>query len=319
MTQFLKDMPIDDYHDRKDVVSKSMLKDFADCPARYKHKYIDGGEQKKSASLRMGNAVHVLALEPELWKSGYHVLPTSYYNDKGQKQGFRNDIRMQVVQDEYIAAGYEIQEVDGKKQAVPNSKSKIILTRSEYETIERMANALSKNYFACSLLKESGFVESSIFFDHEFTDPDTGESVSVPMRCRPDHMANNGVISDLKITKNAQPDLFYKDSWYYLYHLSVAITWLGYEAHFGKPPEEYIFITVEPDEPHIVECYGSLDPIEDLLGMTYKDFGTHHLNQIMSRFVKCQKENVWPSYQTKIGGMSVPSWVARKFITEGGF
>lgn len=43
-----KDMGIDEYHSHKDIISKSMLSDFADCPARFKHSYIDGNDTKKN-------------------------------------------------------------------------------------------------------------------------------------------------------------------------------------------------------------------------------------------------------------------------------
>ena len=106
--QFYKNMPIDEYHGHRDVLSKSGLGKFADCPARFKHLYLDGNEPPPTKSLRMGNAVHVLALEPELWKEGYHIMPSSYFNDKGEKKLWRNDSRMQVVQDQYLCKNHRL-------------------------------------------------------------------------------------------------------------------------------------------------------------------------------------------------------------------
>ncbi len=319
--QLHKTMPIDEYHAQKDFLSKSMLKDFADCPARFKYLHIDGGEKKKTKSLRLGNAVHTLALEPELWESGYHTLPKTYYNDKGKESAFKNDIRMQVVQDEYQKAGYEVaKNPETKKwEATETGKSKVILTQDERATVESMAAALAKDTYAVSLLKTPGYVEASIFFEIEVEDPETGELVKVPMRTRPDKTGNDGLLTDVKIARSVKPAFFYKDAFDLSYHLSVAISFAGYEALHGKPPEEYAFACVESGRPHIVECFGSTKPMDELTGLSYLDFGRLHLMELLQQYVVCKRTGVWPSYQREIGSMNVPQWALRRFIEKGEF
>lgn len=316
--KFYKDMDIDVYHSHKDIISKSMLGDFADCPARFKHKYIDGNVQPKSKSLRLGNAVHTLALEPELWQAGYHRLPTTYFDNEGTKKAFKNDIRMQVVQDQYEQAGYTVTKNEQKQWVVtPGEKAKVILSQAEYVQVEAMANSLAKNNFACSILKAPGYVESSIFFDYEVENPETGEIEIVKMRTRPDLMRNDSLLADLKIARSVEPDLFHKDAFYYHYPLCVAVAYAGYEALHGKQPDNYVFVTVEQAEPHLVECYESLMPMDEMTGLTYLDYGRQHLNALMQRYVVCRANNTWPGYQTKIGSMKIPGWAIRKFIEEG--
>lgn len=319
--QFYKDMGITEYHAQTEYLSKSMLKEFADCPARFKYQYLDGGKGKESKSLRMGNAVHTLALEPELWKAGYHILPNTYFNDKGEEKAFKNDIRMQVVQDEYQAAGWVVEKCPKTKawMAKESAGSKVIISKSEYETIERMANALAKDTYAVSLLKTPGYVESSIFFDMEVEDPETGEVVKVPMRCRPDKTGNDGLLVDLKIARSVKPGLYYNDAFNYLYHLSVAVSFAGYEALHGKPPEEYAFVCVESEQPHIVECFGSTKPMDELTGLSYLDYGRIHLNHLLQQYVVCKRTGVWPSYQRGIGNMEIPQWALRRFVDKGEF
>lgn len=319
--QFHKDMGIDEYHAQTDYLSKSMLKDFADCPARFKYRYLDGGKKKESKSLRMGNAVHTLALEPELWEKNYHVLPATYFNDKGKESAFKNDIRMQVVQDEYQAAGYNVYKDDKTKTWVAEAlpASKVIINQAEQAAIENMANALAKDTYAISLLKTPGYVESSIFFEMEVEDPETGEVVKVPMRCRPDKTGNDGLLVDLKIARSVKPSLYYSDAFNYLYHLSVAVSFAGYEALHGKPPEEYAFVCVESEEPHIVECFGSTKPMDELTGLSYLDYGRMHLNHLLQQYVVCKRTGVWPGYQREIGNMELPQWALRRFIDKGEF
>lgn len=314
---FHKDMDIDVYHGHKDVISKSMLGDLDDCPARFKHKYIDGNIAEPTKSLRLGNAVHTLALEPELWKTGYHVLPATYYDDKGKKKPFRNDKRMQVVQDQYEQAGYTISKTETGLDFVAGKGSKVILTQAENAQVEAMANSLAKNNFACSLLKSPGYVESSIFWDMEVENPETGEIEIVKMRCRPDLMRNDSLLADVKIANSVKPDFFFKDSHNFHYALSVAISFAGYEALYGKEPDNYVFVTVEQAEPHLVECYESMQPMEEMMGISYLDYGRAQLKSLLQKYVVCRANNEWPGYQTKIGTMGIPDWAMREFIEKG--
>jgi len=285
------DMSITDYHADKSHISKSGLAKFADCPARYKHYYIDGGEQEQTDSLRLGNAVHVLALEPELWKSNYHILPATYWNDKGEEKEWRHDKRMQVVKDQIALAG-----------------NKTILKKSEYDLIESMANSLAKNTYAVSLLKTPGYVEASIFWEDE-----EGNK----LKCRPDKMGNDGLNCDLKIARSVKPDVFYRDAFNYGYHLSAAITAQGFKAHFERDQDNYVFIAVEQEAPYMVECFEVMKPISDLIDMNYLDYGTMQLSLLLSRMNECIVNNLWPQYQGKIGAMKLPEWELTKLINQG--
>lgn len=315
--EFFKDMDIDTYHSKSDIISKSMLSEFADCPARFKHLYIDGNKKPKTKSLRLGNAVHVMALEPELWKSNYHITPDHYFNDKGKKSPWRHDLRMQVVRDEYESAGYDVEKGEsGKYDIKERENSKVILTRAESDKVEAMAESLTKNQYAISLLKSAGYIESSIFFDKEVENEDTGEIEIVRCRARPDLMRNDGLIVDIKTARSVHPETFFKDAYNLHYDLSAALTFDAYEALHEKPADNYVFVAVEPEGPHLVECFHSLEA-DDLSGFSYLEYGQAHLEKLMKRYVACRASGNWPSYQEKIGGMAIPSWAMRKFIEKG--
>lgn len=287
-----KDMSIDDYHSRTDFISKSMLSKIiaseeGGCPAIFKYYYVDGHEQKKTKSLRLGNAVHVLALEPELWESSYHVLPETYFDSKGNEKPFRADPRMRVYKDEVEKAG-----------------DKTIITRSEYEQIEAMANSIAKSNVASTLLKSAGYAEASIFW----------ESDGMKFRCRPDYMRNDGLIVDLKTTRRASPHIFFKDACRLRYDMSVALTCRGYRALRGKDPENYVFLCVETDPPHIVQCYESYLPMDEFTELSYYEFGEIRLNRAINTLKGCQDSGVWPGYSDKIETMKVPGWALKREI-----
>lgn len=285
-----KSMSIQEYHDQTGILSKTMLAKFADCPARFKYAYIDGGEPKKTKSLRIGNAVHVLALEPVLWKAGYHVLPKTYFNDKGEEKPFRQDERMEVYKEEIVKAG-----------------DRVILKQEEYNQVEAMAESLTKNTYALSLLKADGYVESSIFWETE------GQK----FRCRPDFMRNDGLIVDLKTARSVKPSLFQSDAFNMHYHLSVALTARGYEALYEKPVDNYVFLCIEPEPPYLVSCFESLAPMDNMVSLSYLEYGNTVLDKILSDISECRRADNWPGYVNKIEGMKIPQWAMRQFIERG--
>lgn len=315
-------MPIQDYHAETAYKSKSMLCELADCPARYNYIYNQGGVKPKTKSLRLGNAVHVLALEPELWNAGYHVLPTTYFDDKGVQKEFRQDKRMQSYQDEMFAAGYDAvrDEETGKvKDFVPSAKAKTIITVKEKEIVERMAEAVLKHPTARALLGSPGYVESSIFWEVEEEDEETGVKRIIKKRCRPDDTKNNGLLLDIKTAASVKPEFFFKSASELHYDLSPALSFEGYTALHGKEPDNYVFIAVENVEPHLVEIYESTKPMEDMNGLSYLEYGQAHLNHLMKKLINCEASNIWPGYQDGIGTMRLPDWQVRKYFEKGEF
>jgi exodeoxyribonuclease VIII len=154
------DMSIETYHSFSDiktlgfdkaVISKSMLVEFMDCPARFKHKYIDGNQGEQKDFLNVGNAVHTLALEPELFKESYYILP--------------KDVRRDERTEKY-------------KEHLEKAADKTIIREQDMGNIRGMAKSLAGNKKARVLFESSGNIEASIFW----TDPETG----LKLRCRPD-------------------------------------------------------------------------------------------------------------------------------------
>ncbi len=265
---------IHDYHSSVGL-SKSMLSVLADCPARFHYQYILGGKGEDTPSLRLGNAMHVLALEPDLWAKGYHVLP----------EGHRRDARTEKHKEQTLIA-------DGR----------VMITTKEHETVLGMAEALVKNPTALSLLKSPGRVESSIYW----------QDGDLQLRCRPDLLRNDALVVDLKTARSVKPSLFFKDAFNMHYDLSVALTNRGYEALNGKPLDNYIFLCIESEPPYLIEAYESFRPPVDgdgfHSGMSYLELGNGRLDALLAVFKHCFAMKTWPGYCEKIEPMGYPRW-----------
>jgi hypothetical protein len=269
-TAELRNNTIDQYHQKDGYISKSVLSDIIDCPAVFKHWHVDNNVKPQKDHLNIGNAVHTLAIEPELFNQRYHVLPEAIRRDK------RSAAYIEQVQ---IAA------------------ERTIITFNDYESIHAMAMALKTDRTAKILLSRTGKIEHSIYW----TCPKTG----LKFKCRPDQMGDDGVIVDIKTDRDVRPHKFKWQSREYCYDMSVALTYRGYEALYGKPPEEYIFLLVDKEAPHIVQAYNTFRTADDSV-RSVLDEGNDRLDKAINKLLECQKTGIWPAYFDGIQPLSVP-------------
>lgn len=279
--KLVENMGIEEYHAQKNVLSKSMLVDLLppSCPAKFKHLYIDGGKTKQTKSLRIGNASHVLALEPKKFDEQYFVM---------SKDTVRNP-------------------KSGKyKEILGQAEGRIVLSKKEHTQVIGMADAIRRNKTALALLDSPGLIESSIFW----------EEGGIKYRCRPDFMRNDGLIIDLKTAASVRQKAFERSADDKYYALSVALTCRGYKALYGKEPQNYIFLCVEQDEPHLIEAYDSFRPF-DAFGTSYLDVGNALLDKAVAIYKACNDNNHWPGYNEKpITALGLPAH-RRKFLETG--
>jgi exodeoxyribonuclease VIII len=267
---FHKDMSMGDYQASTDHLSKTMISVGADCWAKFKYQFIDGNyESKDTQSLRIGSAVHTLALEPEKFQAEYYVLPEDY--DGRTKEG-------KLIKAEADETG------------------KTILKFQDVKDILGMADAIKKHPLALGLLQSPGHVESSIFWQQD----------GMKFKCRPDLMRNDGLIVDLKTCRSAHPRLFSQDAYRFKYDISVALTCRGYEALHGQAPEEYVFLCIETEAPYVISCFTSFSSTE--FSPSVQEIGNRRLDRVLDDYRECVSSGLWPEYQSIISPLSLPSY-----------
>lgn len=300
VAQIIEDLDIEDYHDLGDfrkhgdntILSKSQLA-LMDCPAKFEYEFITpkdpDAEEDDEDHLNIGNAVHTLALEPDLFHDRFYVLP----------EGLRRDKRTK----DYQAA---IAEAKDRKMIVAKGNK----SAAGFDDIKGMAKALTSNRKALALLEGAGKIEPSIFWD----DPDTG----VRLRARPDFLRDDGLIVDLKTGHTADPMLFSKVAYDLHYDISVAMTTEAVTRLRGKRPDNYVFLMIESKPPYVIEAYDSFRPWDpnDMTKFTYFDAGSYRFRRALDRFVECRRSGIWPGYNTIVTPMSVPGYAMKK-LEEG--
>jgi hypothetical protein len=284
--ELIENLDIDAYHARKDYLSKSGLSVFAHCPAKFKHQYIDGNDKPDTGQMMLGNAVHLYALQRELFDKAYYIMP--------------DDITRNAKHAAY-------------KEQLEIAAGRIDLKPSEMVQIEGMAKSLRENKKAMLLLNKPGKIEASIFYK----DADTGLNI----RCRPDFLADDLLLVDLKTTARADDAGFERLSYEKRYDLSVAITARGIKALTGQWPTEYAFLLVETDAPYIIEGKLSFVPWNyqgGKLSKSYFQIGQERLSRLLERYMECKEKDNWPSYNESFMPMTAPEYQIRKLYETVG-
>lgn len=287
------ELDIDSYHAFSDikrlgdkaVLSKSMLSVFDECAKKYHDKYIMGNRDEGTSEMKLGNAVHLFALQPELFNETYYILPLK----EDGKQIIRNKTHAAYKEQLSIAAG------------------RIDIQPSEMEKVKGMAESLKNDKRAMILLDKPGKIEASIFW----TDKESG----LKFRCRPDFMPDDGILVDLKTTGRADDFSFHKVATDMYYDVSVALTARGYKALTGEYPKEYAFLIVEAERPYVVE--GKLTNIEcnyqgGKISKSFYQIGEERLSRLLERYLKCKERNIWPGYNEIFMPMLAQDYMVKK-------
>jgi exodeoxyribonuclease VIII len=244
-------------------VSKSGLDLIRKAPAIFKHRREN--PTLPTPAMRMGTLVHTAILEPDSM-SDLIVAP-------------KIDRRTSAGKAEWEA--FQIK-----------SEGKELVTVDELEQLESIRRAVWAHPAAGKALAMIREVETSIFW----TDGGSG----VDCRCRPDAVLSNGLIVDVKTTKDARPDEFAKAIANYRYHVQAAFYGDGYEAAFGERPKGFAFIAVETEPPHLVALYVAS---EAMILRGRADYQTD-----LSTYARCVETGEWPGLPDQPVILDLPKW-----------
>ena len=220
--------------------------------------------------MRVGTAIHTAVLEPETFLDRYVILPEGI--DRRTKDG---------------KAEYAI--LEGKAEA----KGAQLLPYADFDKVMAIKSACHTHPMAKQLFRD-GKAEMSVFW----TDEETG----VLCKCRPDWLlgGDNPAILDLKSTEDASPDGFTRSAYKYRYHVQAAWYLDGLEAALGVKPDVFMFLAVEKSAPYAPAFYYADDAMITA--------GRAEYRRLLRLFAKCQSENDWPGYPTKLQALTLPKW-----------
>lgn len=253
-------MPAKEYH-AVEALSQSVAKTlFYQSPA---HAQMLKEAPKESKALTFGSAFHTLILEPDLLFDSVAVAP-------------KVDKRTKAGKAEWAAF---VEENEGKE----------IISNDELLTLTSMAEAVKQSASATALLRSSGPIEESVFFEWE----------GVKCKSRLDKCWGVAVV-DLKSAKDASPDGFARDAFKYGYHFQGA-WYLEAAKHLGMDAKQFGIVAVEKTAPFGVGVYTL--PTEAI------EIGRAECLKAIEIYKRCQESGEWPCYPDIPVELSVPAWV----------
>lgn len=271
------DIPNSEYHGREicdgPSISASGIKAILECPRKYWwNSPLNPNRPRKKATRpqALGSAVHCLLLTPGLWADEFHVVPDGFSAAHHKKW-------------HSLMPAYEAAIEAGKE----------VLTQAQADAAMRMVDALQADPVARMALVD-GRAEATL----AWRDEETG----VWVRCRPDWLPNNPTfVPDLKKVRDASPDGFARAVRDYGYHVQAAVYMEGIEKALGVQVDDFFFLTVEEEPPHVVQAHRLSD--------SYLEAGRILFRQGLRRFADCLAADKWPGYADDVSEIDCPKWL----------
>ncbi len=277
-----RDLPMTDYLSVR-AMSASGLETFRRSPMHYKWR-SETPPEDTTAALARGSALHLALLEPDLFeaqvvKAGSCEALYKSGARKGEPCGSATASRDFMGRWACGRHGGE-NPVDGA------------LPADEFETVLAMRDAVLAHPRASSILAGAGETEITGVWE----EPETG----VLCKIRPDRLVHRAsILPDLKSTRDASPDFFFRQAETLGYWRKAAFYRRGCAA-LGKPLTASALIAVESAEPFGVAVY-LLD--EDHLRAADEEVG-----RLLRRFAMCATDDHWPGYGDEFQTLRRPAW-----------
>lgn len=214
-------MPRGEY-DQIRRVNWSTLKHLAVSPLHYLHELEKQGEGETTDAMKLGSAVHVAVLEPELFRATYVIW------DGGRRQG--------KAWDAFRA----------------DNADREILTLSELESVVAMQHAVREHPIAGPYVR-GGESEVTITWEHRIPAAGDWPEVVTPCKGRLDYLRPDAIV-DLKTARDGSIDGFGRACWNLRYHTQLAFYRDGLAAVTGrKLPVK--MVVVESKAPYAVTVF----------------------------------------------------------------
>ena len=233
----IPDVTNEQYHASAGI-SKSHLDKIAVSPAHYFAAYLDPEREPRVATPAMvqGTAMHTAILEPHLFETDYIVAPSDLPKKPTAAQRNAKKPSEETIAANWAWAAFE-----------ESCVGKTVLTAEQWHVSMMAQRSVLKHPRAREILK--GVKAEQTYYA---IDPETGALG----KCRPDGIHVDGWLIDVKSTKDASPEAFYRSILDYRYHVQAPFYHQVLEAALDAAVDRHFeFIAVEKEPPYAVECY----------------------------------------------------------------
>jgi len=259
-----------------DAISQSGLTHLERSPAHYQA-YL--AQEKETEALTLGSALHTLVLQPETFAAKFSVCPNCDRRTKGGKELYEA----------------HLDQLGGRKTIKVDA----------YESARQMGTAILNHPDAKELIEKATSYELTALWEYR---PSGCDAPAVLCKGRADIVrdhATNGVMTDIKTTRDASLAGFVKAIANYRYHGQASWYQDGFALN-GKHYPHYCIIAVENVVPYAVNVFRIC---EDALA----EGGKRNM-ELVDQYARCKWSNEWPGYPLGIKDISIPQWAFKQEV-----
>ena len=261
-----------------DALSNSSLSVLKRSPQEFYERFVSGKQKgEETDAMRLGSAVHMLALEPEKFDSEYVVLDGPV-NPRTQ-----------------AAYGRDTKAFSEWLENAKADESRKIMIRDDFDQSLKIAQAFHSHEIIEGLMTVDGKeFEKTLLLTYQYDD---GSSEKV--KCKPDCIIPaESIIIDLKTSSDPRPEEFQWSALRYGYYRQAAIYLDACEVFYGKE-FRFLFGVVNSKAPH--EC--------GVFELTLADIqrGREEYHELIEEYSRRKLSNNWRSdWQVGIHSLSLP-------------
>ncbi len=287
-------MSNDEYHACPEF-SSSQLKDILRSGAHfYSNNIIKENERESKKHLDFGTLAHTLFLEPDQFENEFAVIPADAPKPPTD-----------VMRNAKNPSEDSIKRVQWWDNFAAEHGTKITITEDLLLGAKRIADNL-RTLSSYGIMKNNfGMAEASIFF----VDP----VFDLQLRVRPDyHIAPctafpNGLLLDVKTTRDARAFKFSKDCGEYGYDLSASMYREGFQQYYNTQDKpDFIFLVAESAAPFNVKQYRASD--------LFLSVGDARYNKSKALLAESLLIDEWSGYSAELEDIYLPQYMTKQAL-----
>jgi hypothetical protein len=261
-----------------DALSNSSLSVLKRSPQEFHERFVSGKQKgEETDAMRLGSAVHMLALEPEKFDNEYVVLEGPINAKTGNPYGRDTDAFRKW------------------REAASVDETRKVLIREDFDSSIKIAKAFHGHEIIEGLMSVDGKeFEKTLLLTYQYDD-----GTSERVKCKPDCIIPaESIIIDLKTSSDPRPEEFMWSALRHGYYRQAAIYLDACEVYYGKE-FRFLFGVVNSKAPN--EC--------GVFELTPSDIqrGRDEYHELIEEYSRRLASNNWRSdWQVGIHSLSLP-------------